>query len=290
VDVILRTGVTAESAIQALSERRQRLQDPRNAFDEPVEVPSKPGVFLSARINSYLAWVQDTETRLRELFADTELVGGLFWDRYWHIAGLPIGAPYGTRIINQELDHQAARLASAIERLTRWQKLGEREGELLVLDTNSMLEFRPFYELPWREILGSGPILLTMPVVDELEAKKRGTDKRLRKRARNLLPRIDMAFGETDQTLVPVLHNDKPQPGVTIEILRDEPGQYRPTTDKDEAILDRAEFLQQAAGRPVIVVTWDTGMKIRSCGRSDGLKRLTLPEKYRLKDADETDA
>jgi hypothetical protein len=55
----------------------------------------------------------------------------------------------------------------------------------------------------------------------------------------------------------------------------------------DAEFLDRVEFLQQAAGRAVTVVTADTGMRIRARGRLDGLKRLTLPEKYRLPDEED---
>lgn len=77
--------------------------------------------------------------------------------------------------------------------------------------------------------------------------------------------------------------------GVTFEILRDLPGYRRSSPDMDAEFLDRVEFLQQAAGRPVTVVTGDTGMKIRARGRLDGLKRLTLPENYRLTPDEEQD-
>jgi hypothetical protein len=246
---------------------------------------------MSAKINAYLDWAQTVETQLRLLFADTELSDGLFGERYWHIAGLPVGSSYGTRIVNQEIDHQSARLDEAIMTLTSWQRLGERPGELLALDTNTFLQCRPYNEIPWTGLVDSDAVrlVLTMPVLDEIETKKQGQNKRLQKRARMILPRIDKAFGEDDQDYFQVERDGTPITGVTFEILRDPPGYRRNSTDMDAEFLDRVEFLQQAAGRTVTVVTSDTGMKIRARGRLDGLKRLTIPENYRLTADEEQD-
>jgi len=133
---------------------------------------------MSRKINGYLDWTQDAKTRMRGLFTDTDLSDGIFAERYWHIAGLHVASAYGTRIINQEVDHQDARLASAIETLRQWQELGERPGALLTLDTNAFLQFRPYYELPWTVLAGTDRVrlVLTMPVLDEIEAKKQGTE------------------------------------------------------------------------------------------------------------------
>jgi PIN domain len=195
-----------------------------------------------------------------------------------------VGSPYGTRIINQEIDHQAARLDEAIATLITWQNLGERPGELLALDTNSFLQFRLYNEIPWTDLAHSEMVrlVLTMPVLDEIEAKKQGQNKRLQKRARMILPRIDKAFGEDHRDFFQVERDGRPLAGVTFEILRDPPGHRRISADIDAEFLDRVEFLQQAAGRPVTVVTGDTGMKIRARGRLDRLKTLTLPDEYRL--------
>jgi hypothetical protein len=246
---------------------------------------------MSAKINAYLDWAQTAEAQLRNQFADTDLSDGLFGERYWHIAGLSPGSAYGTRIINQEIDHQAARLEEAIKTLTTWQRLGERPGELLALDTNTFLQCRLYNEIPWADLTGSHTVrlILTMPVLDEIETKKQGQNKRLQKRARLILPRIDKAFGEDDQDYFQVARDGKPMTGVTLEILRDPPGHRRSYTDMDAEFLDRVEFLQQAAGRPVTIVTGDTGMKIRARGRLDGLKRLTLPEDYHLPADEEQD-
>lgn len=242
---------------------------------------------MSARVNAYLAWAETAEKRFRELFAGTDLVDGLFGDRYWHIASLPIGAPYGTRIMNQEVEHQRARLDDAIESLKEWQKLGERPGDLLALDTNSFLQYQPYDQIPWAG-LRSGPVrlILTMPTLDEIEAKKRGDNVRLKKRARKIMPRIDKAFGDDGLLVVQVERDGKPMPGVTLEVLRDPSGYRSRSTDMDEEFLDRCVFLHQATSRPVVVVTADTGMKIRVRGRGEGLELYTIPEAHRIQEPD----
>jgi hypothetical protein len=284
--VRLRAGRTAAAAVEQLRDLKNELQTPRNANDEGVVVDQfrKPDIVISLKINAYLGWVQDAEVHVRYLFADAEFSDGLFGERYWHIAGLPVGSSYGTRIINQEIAYQDARLGEAIETLTAWARLGERPGELLALDANVFLQCRPYNEIPWTRLVGADVVrlVLTMPVLDEIEAKKRGQNTRLRRRARLILPRIDRAFGEDDLDYFQVERDGTPMAGVTFEILSDPSGHRRASADIDAEFLDRVEFLQQAAGRPVTVVTADTGMKIRARGRVDGLRRLTVPEEYRL--------
>lgn len=291
--VILRSGVSAARAAEDLSGLQGALQTPRNQRDEPIVVAG--GQYreaMSAKINAYLDWAQTVESRCRQIFADTDFVDGLFANRYWHIAGLHVGSPYGTRIINQEIDHQDARFAKAIETLKQWQKLGERPGALLALDTNTFLQCRLYNEIPWAELVGTPTVrlVLTMPVLDEIEAKKQGTNARLKKRARNVLPRIDKAFGDDGHDFFQVEKDGKLMHGVTLEILRDPPDHRRATTDMDAEFLDRCEFLQSAAGRPVTVVSADTGMKNRVRGRLGDLNLLTLPDKYRLTETEQDDS
>jgi hypothetical protein len=288
----LRSGITAAQAAENLSELKRTLQTPRNLRDEAVVYAhSENPVAMSAKINAYLDWAQGAESMARHLFSDTDMADGLFVDRYWHIAGLKAGSPYGTRIINQEIDHQDARISEVIATLGQWQQLGQRPGDLLALDTNTFLQCRLYDEIPWTDLVGMDKVrlILTMPVLDEIEAKKQGENARLKKRARRVLPRIDKAFGDDGHEFFQVEKDGRPMPGVTLEILRDPSGYRRVTSDMDAEFLDRCEFLQLAAGRPVTVVTADTGMKIRARGRLGGLKLLTIPTRYQLTETDHGD-
>jgi hypothetical protein len=79
----------------------------------------------------------------------------------------------------------------------------------------SFLQYRPYNEIPWTSLTGSDEVrlVLTMPVLDEIEAKKQGQNKRLRKRARAILPRIDKASGEEDLDVFQVEKDGRPMAG-----------------------------------------------------------------------------
>ena len=238
--VILRTGRTAAQAVDSLRDLKRQLQTPRNQRDEAITADRyrEPRVMLSAKVNAYLDWAQTAEAQMRRLFVDTDRPDGLFGERYWHIASLPVGSPYGTRIINQEIDYQDARLDEAIVTLDEWRRFAERPGELLALDANVFLQFRPYNEIPSTKLTGSDTVrlVLTMPILDELEAKKCAQNKRLRKRARNILRRIDKALGYDGNDYFQVEREDKPVRGVTLEILRDLPHQRLRVQDIDVEI------------------------------------------------------
>jgi hypothetical protein len=288
----LRHNKTVTYAIVRLEEVKQALGRPESVIALEMDVERYPEV-LAAKVRSYLSWVSTAEERIRDLFADTDLVEGLHEDRFWRIGQLKEGWVFAPNIITDEIKHQRHRLTEAIETLRKLSDLGDRPGELLALDTNAFLQYRPYDEIPWRELLRAEHVrlILTMPTLDEIEAKKQGSNPRLKKRARKILPRIDKAFGGDSNEFVQVERGGKPVNGVTLEILHDPPGHRRTSTDMDEEFLDRCEFLHQATGRPVIVVTADTGMKVRARGRGEaaGLQVLTLPEEYRLKGDDEND-
>jgi hypothetical protein len=70
------------------------------------------------------------------------------------------------------------------------------------------------------------------------------------------------------------LREDAPNLGpVTLELLFDPPDHKR-LPDPDAEIVDRALAVQNMAGRPVTMVTYDTSMGFRA--RQAGLKDLLL--------------
>lgn len=136
----LRSGVTAAQAVDALTTLRQSLQSPRNLRDEAA-VSALIEVAYSPKINAYLDWAETAEKQAQILFSDSEFADGTFTDRYWHIAGLGAGTSYGTRIINQELESQNARLGQAIATLSQWQQLGRARERC------SPLTLMPFFNV-----------------------------------------------------------------------------------------------------------------------------------------------
>lgn len=79
----LRHGATVGQAIQALDGIIQESLQTRNIARQAFDV----------KLNSYLNWVYGAQTRLRSIFADTELEDSLLARAYWHVsmASGPVG-------------------------------------------------------------------------------------------------------------------------------------------------------------------------------------------------------
>jgi predicted ribonuclease YlaK len=119
-------------------------------------------------------------------------------------------------------------------------------------------------------------------VVDELDRLKR--DNQARTRARMALKMLNDVFAHVseDQTMS-VLRGADDTSGpdgwlglgpITTELLFDPPNHER-LPDPDAEIVDRALAVQNLAGRPVTMVTYDINMALRA--RYSGLKVVSPP-------------
>jgi rRNA-processing protein FCF1 len=269
----LRHGVTVEHAIQELSEIVMESQQPRNT-GQPVD--------LRVKLNGYLNWVYAAQTRLRLIFSDTELEDSLLARAYWHVSMTSIPpSPELGRLVDEELIFQAGhpgvpgdrggRLGEAADRLRQWRRLADRVGSICIPDTNALLNYTRFDQLPWRERVGQLTVRLIVPlaVIDELDNKKYARREEFQQRARELLTLIDRYETAAPDAYVQL------QEGVTFEVLPDEPGHFR-ATSTDQEILERCEFVTQVTGSPVILVTGDSGVRINA--RARGIEVIKLGE------------
>jgi rRNA-processing protein FCF1 len=267
----LRHGVNVEQAIQALSEIITESQQPRNMGHAE----------LRPKLNAYLNWVYSAQTRLRLLFSDTELEDSLLARAYWHVSmsTVPPSRELG-RLVDEELVFQAGhpgiagdtgRLGEAADRLRQWRRLAERGGMICVPDTNVLLHYTRFDQLPWRERVGQPAVRLIIPlaIIDELDNKKYARREEFQQRAREMLALIDRYETAAPDAYVSL------QEGVTFEILPDEPGHFR-AARTDQEILERCEFLTQVTGTPAILVTGDSGVRINA--RARGIEVIKLGE------------
>lgn len=150
-----------------------------------------------------------------------------------------------------------------------------------MLDTNSLLHYEPPESIPWTNIVGRSPVRLVIPlrVIEEVDAEKYSPSRRLRDRARSVLPHIADRVGLWGDS-VPLAE------GVTLEVLV-EPGRRERPEDADEEILDICRELWDFSGRPeggVTLVTNDIAMRLRA-DAIGGIKPISLPEAY-LRDKD----
>jgi rRNA-processing protein FCF1 len=234
------------------------------------------------KLNSYLNWVYDAQARLRSIFADGELEDSLLARAYWHVsmASIPPSPELG-RLVDEELVFQAGhpgvagvpggRLGEAADRLRALRRLADRGGSICVPDTNALLHYTRFDQLPWPQRIGQSAVRLIVPlaVIDELDSKKYARREEFQQRARELLALIDRY-----ETAAPDAYAHLRE-GVTFEILPEEPDHFR-AVSTDQEILERCEFLAQATGSPVTLVTGDSGVRINA--RARGIEVIKLSE------------
>ncbi len=278
----IRHAVTVDSAIKALEEIISRSQEPRNILaEEPV-----------LRLNSYLNWVDAAQTQIRYVFADTEIEDSLLSRGYWHICNVTDIPRTMSRLIKEELVSQAGhvnvfgdrngRLGEAASRLRSLLAIGSRPGRICVPDTNALLHYTQFDQLDWPRRMGVPLVRLVIPlvVIDEIDSKKYARRGEFMDRARQLLTLIDRFAEHSPDGYAKV------REGVTVEVLPDEEGHLRASSN-DQEILERCELLNQITGGPVTLITGDSGVRINARARGievfklrhdDLLPRYKTPE------------
>ncbi|MCW2999178.1 MAG: hypothetical protein JWN65_2727 [Solirubrobacterales bacterium] len=138
------------------------------------------------------------------------------------------------------------------------------------LDTNVLLHCLPPGQIAWRGALGHPAVRLILPlrVVEELDARKYSGRRDLAERARRLLPQLEAAVGYAGEPRAPA-------DGTTLEVFVERSPRRRPA-DADEEILSTCAELAQLSGRPITLVTQDTGMRLRAQAQGTEVKALPL--------------
>ncbi|MEU5529353.1 PIN domain-containing protein [Micromonospora chersina] len=238
------------------------------------------------RASAYLEWVHEARRRLRNQLrpADLErLVPAQSYDvllsALGPITSLSIRVVNG--LVNQQLSEREDDFDAAIRELEEQTRRFDGDDLLVVLDTNVFIHhpqkiedldvhaaiYRAFEPLR---------IVVPMVVVDELDSLKQTGNGKSRWRAAYSVAYIDRII-RTGGLIRPAdLSNDKTARGsVTLDVLLDPRGHVRQPISDDE-IADRAAALQALAGRPVHLLTYDTGMTMRA--RNAGLKDIKLEQ------------
>lgn len=177
-------------------------------------------------------------------------------------------------MIESELEAKRRALDETVLFLERHRvRMRASAGLPIVVDTNLLLQFQRLNQVKWSPVVREeARVMVPLRVIEEIEDRKYSDSKRLRRRARGLLPWIDERF--TDGNPGPVPLTD----GATIELILAERPRYRPNSADDE-ILEVAQDVLRFAGR-VKLMTGDTGM--RACATGERLDVLALPEHCRL--------
>jgi predicted ribonuclease YlaK len=111
-------------------------------------------------------------------------------------------------------------------------------------------------------------LVIPLRVIEELDAKKYTDSERLRRRARERLPKLYALVGAGGAPKV------LPNGHGTLEVFI-EPGPRVRPADADTEILETAHELAQLSGSKAIIVTGDTAMRLRA--EAEGLATVTMP-------------
>ena len=254
----LKPGVTPEQALERL---RPLLIEAGNVRAERDQT------------TAYLRWANHVETQLSAHSRDPELGTVLLTNRYWQMLRSPPTGELALTSVNAELDLQIRALGDLIIDLEeRIAAADAGPGDIVVLDTNVLLHSMPPDQIPWPQELGREQIRLVVPlrVVEELDAKKWSGSGVIGERARRLLPMLERLVGDSGQP-------GRVRENTTIEVPVNRLGLTR-FQDADAEVLATSNELVQLTGRPAILVTADTGMRLRA--RAQGLTAIRLAEKY----------
>jgi hypothetical protein len=250
---------------------------------------------------AYFDWVDNAVRVLQNQISAADLDRLVLTRRYELLlstAGRSMeDADLETRIVNglldNELDQRVAAFGAACEALERQIKRWSRPGEFVVADTSVYITHPDkLEEIDFAAVLGARelPIHLIVPVVviDELDGLKQSKDGRTRGRARYTLAVLDRVSEYNPvagllraEDFSALKTGGIPRGEVTVELLFDPPGHVRLPINDDE-IIDRALAIEPLAGRPVTLLTYDTGQSTRA--RAAGLRvhKLAQPTEDEL--------
>jgi hypothetical protein len=234
--------------------------------------------------NSYISWVKESVRMLRHQLSSEDLEQMVLTKRSWMLqsmAGSAVG-PLAI-LVETEIDDRLTVLGLACEALSTEIRRWSRPGVFVVPDTSFYCHGDKLEDWDVSGLLATrhDPVHLLFPmvVVDELDRLKESSSSDVRWRAGYTLAVLDRVLGNSSEGRLRAADStgidtsQMPKGEVTMEIVFDPPGHLRLPIADDE-IVDGALAIQALAGRPVTVITFDTGQAHRA--RMQGLKALKL--------------
>ena len=283
-----RPGVSPDNLIQNL----------RSISSAAANLLSGSGSTAQIYVLDYLDWAGQAARMLGYQISEGDLASLVLNRRYEMLASSfgTIGhpSPQAQRVVRDlvrlEVGERIKDFDEAIKTLETYRQRWASGIDLVVLDTGFYIKHPKKLEeadiVTAADLGGTQTVLVPIVVVDELDNLKQASKQHVRWRAGYSVAVLDRVFKPTSQER-PVGHlrsddmsttSDGLLAGlgqVTMELLFDPPGHVRLPINDNE-IVDRAVAVQAAAGRPVTLLTYDTGMSTR--GRNAGLRVHKLEE------------
>lgn len=271
--------------------RDNLLQALRTVHTAAVNENSVGHTSAYRRLLDYLEWAARSAHHLRNQVTSESLATLVLTKRHDTLLD-GIGHLAGTdqqRLVNllieQELAERAETLEAAIQLLQSLMNRWDGTEQFVVADSSFYIQnTQMLAEVDLHQVLDIGAsrsirLLFPITVVDELDGLKEASKPRPRWRAGHTLGLLD---GTLNGSLSGVLHRarfgepEETRGQVSLEIVLDPPGHTRLPIADDE-IIDRAVAIQALAGRPIRLLTCDTGQHTRGCAA--GLQVTKIPTK-----------
>jgi rRNA-processing protein FCF1 len=270
----LKQGADPERAIDSLAECANAARNLSGEISRGPITPAADADYMMARRDRYLTWVEATEGQLSNFTDDLDVRAMLETTAYWEVRQLIPLSPRPISLIDSEISRQIGNLEGLRDGLSRRRdRARAAPGHIVVVDTNALLHYQLPDSIDWPAIVGEPEVRLVLPlrVIEELDAKKYTDSEKVRRKARELLPKLRSFVGGGG---TPKAVRDD----TTIEVYI-EPGPRSRPSDADTEILETAHELHNLSGKAVTIATADTGMALR--GETEGIPTLSMPEEYR---------
>lgn len=264
------------------ADRNNLLQALRTVHTAAVNERSVGHTSAYRRLLDYLEWAARSARHLRNQVRSEDIAALVLTKRHdtlldgvGHLAGTDQQRLVNL-LIDQELEERADVLESAIQLLQSLMNRWDGTEEFVVADSSFYIQNpHKLAVVDLHKVLDIGAsrnirLLFPIVVVDELDGLKEMSKERPRWRAGHTLGLLD---GTLNGSLSGVLHQarfgepEDTRGQVSLEIVLDPPGHTRLPIADDE-IIDRAVAIQSLAGRPVRLLTCDTGQHTRGCAAS----------------------
>lgn len=272
--VHLKHGADPVKAIESLTECANAARNLAGSISRGAMTPAGDADYMMRRRDQYLMWVEATEGQLSNFTDDPDALAMLHTTAYWETHQLIPTSPRPIALIDSETRRQIANLERLRDDLSRRRDRSRiASGHITVVDTNALLHYHLPDSIDWPAVVGEAEVRLVLPlrVIEELDAKKYTESEKIRRKARELLPKLRSFVGSGG---TPKAVRDD----TTIEVFI-EPGPRSRPSDADTEILETAHELRHLSGRAVTIATADTGMALR--GEAEGVPTISMPDKYR---------
>jgi hypothetical protein len=275
-------GVSSTQVVNLLAERLEALTNTRGT--------TRTGPELQI---AYLRWAATTSNMLRFAISPADVEWLVPPQSSWHLASITPAEwnrPVIADLVGVETDARIDLFTTARgeleSQIKRWN--GSIPGRLIVPDSSLFIEHpQKIRDMVIADDLSERhtPLRLVVPiiVIDELDGLKRSGDEHTRWRLGHTLGVLDelLANGEgparlRDADFSGMDEGKIPRGEVTVEILFDPPDHRRLSINDDE-IIDRALAVHRVAGRPVTLITYDSGQSTRAKAHGLSVRKLTKP-------------